>query len=46
MHLNPSENRQLFGMNSFFFEMINLYNKKNYQIKFYCLVKGDWVNQH
>ena len=28
MHLNPSENRQLFGMNSFFFEMINLYNKK------------------
>ena len=28
MHIKPSENRQLFGMNDYFYEITKLYNEK------------------
>ena len=46
MNLIPSENIQLYGMNNFFNEIVTLYNKKNYQLKFYYQEKKVLVNQH
>ena len=34
MNLKPSENTQIFGMDSFFNEITKLYNKKKCQQKF------------
>ena len=46
MNLKPSENTKIYGMENFFNELVGLYKKKKYLVKFYYLEKKDQENQH